>query len=103
MAGSFLAIGSCISALTKNQVIAFIVAATVCFLFTMSGLEMVLDFFRPWAPEIVVQTIASMSFLTHFSAILKGVIDLRDLIFFSSLITFWLFANIIIIDQKKAT
>ncbi len=102
MAGAFLSIGSCISALTKNQVIAFIVAATVCFLFTMSGLDMVLNFFRSWAPEIVVQTIASMSFLTHFSAILKGVIDLRDLIYFLSLIAFWLFANVIIIDQKKA-
>jgi ABC-2 type transport system permease protein len=102
MAGAFLSIGSCISALTKNQVIAFIVAATVCFLFTMSGLDMVLDFFRSWAPEIVVQTIASMSFLTHFSSILKGVIDIRDLIYFLSLITFWLFANIIIIDIKKA-
>jgi ABC-2 type transport system permease protein len=102
MAGAFLSIGSCISALTKNQVIAFIVAATVCFLFTMSGLDMVLDFFRSWAPEIVVQTIASMSFLTHFSAILKGVIDIRDLIYFLSLIAFWLFANVIIIDLKKA-
>jgi ABC-2 type transport system permease protein len=102
MAGAFLAIGSCISALTKNQVVAFIVAATVCFLFTMSGLDMVLDFFRVWAPDIVVRTIASMSFLTHFSAILKGVIDLRDLIFFFSLIAFWLFANVIIINQKKA-
>ncbi len=103
MAGAFLAIGSCISALTKNQVIAFIVAATVCFLFTMSGLDLVLDFFRAWAPEIVVQTVASMSFLTHFSAILKGVIDIRDLIYFLSLIAFWLFANVIVIDQKKAS
>jgi ABC-2 type transport system permease protein len=103
MAGAFLAIGSCISALTKNQVVAFIVSATVCFLFTMSGLDLVLDFFRAWAPEIVVRTIASMSFLTHFSAILKGVIDLRDLIFFFSLIAFWLFANVIVIDQKKAS
>jgi ABC-2 type transport system permease protein len=102
MAGAFLAIGSCISALTKNQVIAFIVAATVCFLFTMSGLDLVLNFFRAWTPEIVVRTIASMSFLTHFSAILKGVIDLRDLIFFFSLIAFWLFANVIVIDLKKA-
>ncbi len=102
MAGAFLAIGSCISALTKNQVIAFIVAATVCFLFTMSGLELVLSFFRPWAPDVVVRTIASMSFLTHFAAVTKGVIDLRDIIFFASLIAFWLFANIIVIDLRKA-
>jgi ABC-2 type transport system permease protein len=102
MAGAFLAIGSCISALTKNQVIAFIVTATVCFLFTMSGLELVLSFFRPWAPDVVVRTVASMSFLTHFAAVMKGVIDLRDIIFFASLIAFWLFANIIVIDLRKA-
>ncbi len=102
MAGAFLAMGSCISALTKNQVIAFIVAATVCFLFTVSSLALVLDFFRAWAPEILVHTIASMSFLTHFSTITKGVIELRDIIFFASLIAFWLFANIIVVDLKKA-
>jgi ABC-2 type transport system permease protein len=102
MAGAFLAIGSCISALTKNQVIAFIVAATVCFLFTMSSLDLVLNVFRGWAPEVVIRAIASMSFLTHFSAVMKGVIDLRDLIFFFSLIAFWLFATIVVIDLKKA-
>ena len=103
MAGAFLAIGSCISALTKNQVIAFIVAATVCFLFTMSGLELVLNFFQAWAPELLVRTVASMSFLTHFTAIMKGVIELRDLVFFASLIAFWLFVNIVVIDLKKAS
>ncbi len=103
MAGAFLAMGSCISALTRNQVIAFIVAATVCFLFTMSGLELVLNFFRLWAPEVVVRTVASMSFLTHFSGVMKGVIELRGLVFFVSLIAFWLFANVIVVDLKKAS
>ena len=103
MAGAFLAIGSCISALTKNQVIAFIVAVTVCFLFTMSGLELVLNFFQAWAPELLVRTVASMSFLTHFTAIMKGVIELRDLVFFASLIAFWLFVNIVVIDLKKGS
>ncbi len=102
MAGAFLAIGSCVSALTKNQVIAFIVAATVCFLFTMSGLDLVLNFFRGWTPEILVDTIASFSFLTHFQAVTNGVIDLRDFIYFFSLIAFWLFANVIVVDLKKS-
>lgn len=102
MAGAFLAIGSCISSLTKNQVIAFIVAATVCFLFTLSGLELVLNFFRAWAPELLIRTIASMSFLSHFTAVTKGVIELRDLIFFASLIVFWLFANVVAVDFRKA-
>jgi len=103
MAGAFLAIGSCISALTKNQVIAFIVAATVCFLFTMSGLELVLNFFRLWAPDVLIDTVASMSFLSHFRAITKGVIDLRDIVYFSSLIALFLFANVAAVDFKKGT
>ncbi len=102
MAGAFMAIGSCMSALSKNQVIAFIIAATACFLFTMSGLDLVLNFFRGWSPEWLVATIASMSFLTHFNAVTQGVIELRDLVFFVSLITFWLFANIVIVDLRKA-
>ena len=101
MAGAFLAIGSCVSALTGNQVIAFIVATTVSFLFTMSGLELVLDFFRAWAPEVLVDTVASLSFLTHFNAVTRGVIDVRDVVFFTSLMAFWLAANVIAVDLKK--
>src|SRR5690606_981356 len=65
-AGAFLAVGSCISALTKIQVIAFIVAAMVCFLLLMSGMELVLNTFRCWAPQLVVSAIQSLSFLSHF-------------------------------------
>lgn len=101
MAGAYLAIGACISALTRNQVIAFIVAATVSFLFTMSGLDLVLDFFRLFAPGFVVDAVASMSFLTHFASVTKGVIDARDLVYFLSLMAFWLFANVIVVDLKK--
>ena len=103
MAGAFLAIGSCVSALTKNQVIAFIVAAAVCFVFTMSGLEIVLNFFRLWAPDLLIETVASMSFLTHFRAIAKGVIDFRDVVFFTSLIAFFLFASVVAVDAKKGS
>ena len=102
MAGAFLAIGSCISALTKNQVIAFIISATVCFLFTMAGLELVLNFFRLWAPDLLVDTIASLSFLTHFTAVTKGVIELRDIIYFASMIAVWLLANVVVVDLRKA-
>ena len=103
MAGSFLAIGSCMSALTKNQVIAFVIAATACFLFTMSGLDLVLNFFRGWAPDWLVDTVASLSFLTHFNAVTQGLIEARDIIFFVSLIAFWLFANVVLIDLKRAS
>ncbi len=103
MAGGFLAIGSCVSAITKNQVIAFVISVVICFLFVLSGFPLVLDFFQSWAPPVIVDAVASFSFLTHFDSIQKGVIDLRDLIYFGVLIVFWLYANVIVIDSRKAS
>jgi len=102
MAGAALAIGASISALTKNQVIAFVVSLVVTLIFILSGFPLVLDFFSGWAPQAVVDAIASFSFLTHFDAISKGVIDVRDIIYFLSLTAFWLFANITFLEMKKA-
>jgi ABC-2 type transport system permease protein len=102
MAGAFLSIGTCISALTRNQVIAFVLSAVVSLLFVLSGFPLVLDLFRGWAPDIVLEAISSFSFLTHFEAISKGVIDLRDLVYFVSLIAFWLFANGLFVEHEKA-
>jgi ABC-2 type transport system permease protein len=102
MAGAYLAIASCISALTKNQVIAFIVAATLCFLLVMSGHEPVQSVFRAWAPAYLVSALASLSFLAHFESVTKGMLDLPSIIFYLSLIVFALFVNRIIVDQRKA-
>ena len=102
MAGGFLAIGSCISAMTKNQVTAFVLSLIVSFLFILSGFPLVLDFFRGWTPEFIVDAVRSFSFLTHFAAITRGVIDARDLIYFGSLIALFLFANTVLVDLKKA-
>ena len=102
MGGAFLSIGACVSCLTKNQVIAFVVTAVVCLIFVLSGYPLVLDFFGSWAPQFLVEVISSFSFLSHFNAITQGVIDIRDFIYFASLITFWLFANVILIEMKKA-
>ncbi|HUB97585.1 MAG TPA: ABC transporter permease subunit [Stellaceae bacterium] len=102
MAGAFLAVGAALSALTKNQVIAFVLTASLCFLFTVSGSSVVLGFLTGWAPDSVLQAVASFSFLTHFSAIVRGVIDLRDAVFFLSVIALFLFANAVVVDMKKA-
>ncbi|MGH8582503.1 MAG: ABC transporter permease subunit [Gammaproteobacteria bacterium] len=101
MAGAFLAIGNCVSALTKNQVIAFVVSVAICFLFLMSGFPLVLDFFQGWLPQAIVDAIGSFSFLTHFAAIRKGVIDARSLVYFISLIVLWLYASTLAIDARK--
>lgn len=102
MAGAYLSIGSCLSALTNNQVIAFVVSVVVCFMFTIAGHSMVLDFFQGWAPTFLVNSVSSFSFLTHFNSIMNGVIDLRDMLFFGSLITLSLFINAVVIDLKRA-
>ena len=60
------------------------------------------DSFESWAPQAVIDAIASFSFLTHFTSIKKGVIDMRDVIYFSALITFWLYVNVVIVENKKA-
>ncbi len=102
MAGGFLAIGSFISSLTKNQVIAFVLSVVVSLLFVLAGFGVVLDAFSGWAPQSVIDAISRMSFLTNFSSIGKGIIDMRSIIYFASLIFCFLFANAIMVELKKA-
>src|SRR6516164_7699554 len=102
MAGSFLALAAAISALSKSQVLAFIAATAVSFLFVMAGYELVLAAVRSWAPPIVIQAVSSMSFMQHFQHITDGVLELPSVIFFVSLIVFCLWLNVRVIDVKKA-
>ena len=102
LAGGFLAIGSCMSALTRNQVVAFILGVVVCFAFLLAGFPLVLDLFRSWAPQAITDAIASLSFLTHFESIVKGVIDVRDLLYFAMLIGFFLVATAVALELRKA-
>jgi ABC-2 type transport system permease protein len=101
VAGGFLAIGACLSAATRNQVIAFIFTVFMCFVFLLSGFAFVLGLFQGW-PQPIVDAVASLSFLTHFQSISKGVIDIRDLLYFGTVIAAWLAANTIVLDMKKA-
>ncbi len=100
MAGAYLAIGSCISSLTKNQVIAFVVTAVVCFLFTVTGLPMVTNLFSSWAPQAIVETVSSLSFVSNFQDLSRGALDLRNLVYFISLIVFWLFLNTVVVGNR---
>jgi len=102
MAGGYLAIGSCISAVTRNQVIAFVITVVICFAFLLSGFSPVMDTLSGWAPRWIVDAVASFSFLTRFESISKGVIDLRDLIYFATLIGVFLFSTAVVVDLKKS-
>ena len=102
MAGAFLALTSCLSALTKNQVIAFIISSISGFVLIMAGFNLVLSSVRSWTPTWVTETIGSMSFLSHFSRIQMGVFDLRTLIFFVSMIILCIWINVQLVQVKKA-
>ena len=101
MAGAFLAVGTCLSAVTKSQVIAFVLSGAVSLLFVMAGFPLVLDVFQGLAPGWLLDLVASMSFLTHFTAIARGVLALPDLLFFVAFIAAWLLATSVVLDMKK--
>ncbi len=102
MAGAFLALTSCLSALTKNQVIAFIISSIIGFVLIMAGFNLVLSAVRSWSPNWITETISSMSFLSHFSRIQMGVFDLSTLVFFISMIILCLWINVQLVQVKKA-
>jgi len=101
-AGGFLAVGNFVSAMTKNQVIAFVVGVLICFVLLVAGYAPVIDAFSGWAPQTLVDGIASLSFLTHFESISKGVVDLRDIFYFAVLIAASLYATTLILGIKQS-
>jgi ABC-2 type transport system permease protein len=102
MAGGFLAIGAFISATTRSQVIAFVVSVVVCFAFLIAGFSPVMDAIKGWAPQWFIDQVARFSFMTNFDLISRGVLALRDLLFFVSLIVLCLYANSVVLEAKKA-
>ncbi len=102
MAGAILAIGAAVSAITKNQIVAFIVTASLVFVLIAAGTPTVMGLFEGWASEAVIHAVAGASLFGHFTAITRGVLDLPDLIYFVSLIVAFLGANAVIIDLMKA-
>ena len=102
MAGAFLAIGCCMSALTKSQIIAFILSGTACLMFVLAGFPLVLNFFEGWVPVMILDLIAGLSVITHFTSISKGVVALTDLIYFVSMILLWLFFTRLMLIMKSA-
>ena len=102
LAGAYLAITCMTSAMTRNQVVAFIVSVVLCLFLILAGFNPVTDLLARWASPAVVDTVAAFSVITHFDAFQRGVIDSRDLVFFLSLIGFALFATGVIIRGHRA-
>ncbi|HEX5612824.1 MAG TPA: ABC transporter permease [Burkholderiales bacterium] len=102
LAGAYLAITCMTSAITRNQVVAFILAVVVCLFLILAGYSPVTDLLGRWASPAFVDTVAAFSVMTHFDGFQKGVIDTRDLAFFLSVIGFALFATGVIIRGHRA-
>src|SRR5262245_10689790 len=102
MAGAYLAIACMTSAMTRNQVVAFILAVVICLFFILAGFNPVTDLLTRWASPAVVDTVAAFSVVTHFDGFQRGVIDTRDLVFFLSIIGYALFATGVIIRGHRA-
>lgn len=102
MAGAFLAIGACLSTVTSSQVVAFILTAVVCVLLILAGQSQVLDFFQGTLPRRLVNGVAHLSMLRHYEAIARGVLDVRDLLYFVLTIAAWLTAGVLVLDMKRS-
>jgi ABC-2 type transport system permease protein len=102
VAAGFLAVGSFTSSITKNQLIAFLLAAAVCVVLLMAGFPAVINLFQRWAPAWLVEGVASLSFLTHFENISKGVLDLRDVLYYALTTVFFLLASTVVLESRKS-
>ena len=101
IAGAFLSVGAAMSAATRNQVIAFVLAVAICFVFTVASYSLVTDFLSKNTP-ILAEVARRMAVLERFQAFTRGVISARDLVYFASFIGFWLFVNAVLVEQRKA-
>jgi len=102
MAGAYLAISCITSAITRSQVVSFILAVVICLFLILCGFPPVIDFLAQAAKPWLVNTIASLSVMTHFFGFQKGVLDSRDVVFFLSIIVFSLFTTSVILRGHRA-
>jgi ABC-2 type transport system permease protein len=102
LAGAYLAVSCMTSALTRNQVISFILSVVICLFLILAGYTPVTDLLTKWANPVIVQIVAAFSVMTHFDSFQRGVVDLRDIAFFASVIGFALFATGVIIRNQRA-
>ncbi|MBP0462858.1 ABC transporter permease [Roseomonas sp. PWR1] len=101
VAGAYLAIGAAMSAMTKNQVIAFVLAVAVCFLFAAAGSPVVTEFLSKRIP-MLAEIARGLSLTERLNGITRGVIALRDIVFFATFMGFFLFVNAVVLDHRKA-
>jgi ABC-2 type transport system permease protein len=102
LAGAYLSVGMLTSALTRNQVISFVLSLVICLFLLLAGWPPVTDIMVRWAPEWLVRGVAAFSFMPHYEAFQKGVLDLRDFAYYFSVMLFMLFGTHLVLENRKA-
>jgi len=102
MVGAYLSVGSMTSSLTRNQVISFILSVVICLFLVLAGWPPVTDVLSGWAPLWLVDIVSGFSFMSHFTSMQRGVIDFRDLIYYVTVISFMLFANGLVLQNRRS-
>jgi ABC-2 type transport system permease protein len=103
LAGAFLSVGIMTSSATRSQVISFILSVVLCLFLILAGYPPVLDSLYGWAPAWMVNLVSQLSFLTHFQSITRGVLDARDLLYYASVMVFFLFVTGVIIQNRRTS
>jgi len=102
LAGAYLSVGSMTSSMTRNQVISFILSVIICLFLVLAGWPPVIEILSGWSPLWLIDVISGFSFMPHFQSMERGVLDLRDIIYYISVIFFMLFSNGIVLQNRKA-
>jgi ABC-2 type transport system permease protein len=103
LAGAYLSVGSMTSSLTRNQVISFILSVVICLFLVLAGWPPVTDALSDWAPLWVVDVVSGFSFMPHFASMGRGVMDLRDVLYYLSVMFFMLFANGVVMQNRRTS
>ncbi|MBI2438174.1 MAG: ABC transporter permease subunit [Lentisphaerae bacterium] len=102
LSGAYLAVGMLTSALSRNQVISFVLSLVICLFLLLAGWPPVTDLMVHWAPDWLVRGVAAFSFMPHYEAFQKGVLDLRDFAYYLSVMVFMLFGTHLVLENRKA-
>ncbi len=103
LAGIYLSVGMLTSAMTRNQVISFVVAVVILIFLLLAGWPPVTGYLVRWAPPWLINGVAACSFMPHYEALQRGVIDIRNIVYAVSVMVFMLFANRIILEWRKTS
>jgi ABC-2 type transport system permease protein len=103
LAGAYLSVGSMTSSMTRNQVISFILSVIICLFLVLAGWPPVVEILSGWSPQWLINVISGFSFMPHFQSMERGVLDIRDIIYYISVIFFMLFSNGVVLQNRKTS